>query len=116
LLERYLVRDGRKALIETLRKKNRLATAYGDVLLPKIPERLHKLSVLREIFDSHDFQKAVVFVDRLCIAQEIVDDFRDLDPVLFAGKAAIKQKDALTSTAGRKTNGSIMERPLGLRT
>jgi hypothetical protein len=35
LLERYLVRDGAKALIETLRKENSLAVAYGMYYCPR---------------------------------------------------------------------------------
>jgi len=94
MLERYLTRDGSAALRETMAKKNKLAAAFRDSL-PPIPDRLHKLGQLREVFDSHDFEKAVVFVDRVSIARRIHNAFPEFRPVMFVGKGSGDQGRAL---------------------
>jgi len=87
LLERYLSRDGSVAVKETLSKKNRrLAEAFGEMLLPMIPERMHKLDAVRDAFNTHEPQKAIVFVDRVVIADKVSELFPEMSPVLFKGK------------------------------
>jgi len=86
LLERYLTRDGSVAVRETLTGKSNLAQAFGQELLPLVPDRMHKLEAVSEIFDSHDPNKAIVFVDRVVIADKIAGLFPQMKPVVFKGK------------------------------
>jgi len=86
LLERYLTRDGSVAVRETLSGKNRLAQAFGNDLLPIVPERMHKLEAASEIFDSHEPHKTIIFVDRVIIADKVAESFPDIQAVTFKGK------------------------------
>jgi len=86
LLERYLTRDGSVAVRETLTKKNRLAEAFGDALLPVVPDRMHKLEAVNQILDSHEPRKAIIFVDRVLIADKVGTLFPQMQPVVFKGK------------------------------
>lgn len=87
LLERYLTRDGSAAVRETLTKKNRrLAEAFGEMLLPMVPDRMHKLEAVNEVLDSHEPHKAIIFVDRVVIADKVGALFPRMQPVVFKGK------------------------------
>jgi ERCC4-related helicase len=86
LMERYLTRDGSIALTETLTRKKRLAEAFGETLLPIVPDRLHKLEALNDIFTSHEPRKAIVFVNRVVIADRIGGLFPEMRPLVFKGK------------------------------
>lgn len=86
LLERYLTRDGSIAVRETLTKRNRLAEAFGETLLPVVPDRMHKLESVGEIFDTHEPHKAIVFIDRVVVADGIGELFPQMHPVVFKGK------------------------------
>ncbi|MCK4388493.1 MAG: DEAD/DEAH box helicase family protein, partial [Dehalococcoidia bacterium] len=87
LLERYLTRDGSPAVRETLTKKNRrLAQAFGEMLLPVVPDKMHKLEAVNEVIDSHEPHKAIIFVDRVIIADKVGTLFPQMQPVVFKGK------------------------------
>jgi ERCC4-related helicase len=87
LLERYLTRDGSVAVRETLTNKNRrLAQAFGEMLLPMVPEGMHKLETVNEVIDSHEPRKAIIFVDRVVIADKVGALFPQMQPVVFKGK------------------------------
>jgi len=108
---RMLVRDGVLALLESGRKKGRLARLLGlseqtfleelfkDSTSAKKEWRdvgrllqsgrcppLHKLQQLGCSFAEHDFNKAVVFVDRVVIAKALKREFPELNPVLLLGR------------------------------
>lgn len=82
-----MTRDGSIALRETLNKKNVLAEAFGEKLLPEIPHNMHKLETLRQILSTHEPRKAIVFVDRIVIADSISRLFPEMHPVVFKGKS-----------------------------
>jgi len=87
LLERYLTRDGSVAVRETLTNKNRrLTQAFGGMLLPMVPEGMHKLEAVNEVIDSHEPRKAIIFVDRVVIADKVGTLFPQMQPVVFKGK------------------------------
>ena len=58
--------DSSVAVGETLNKENDLAHAFGE-LLPIVLQRMHKLDAVRDVFDTHKPQKAIVFMDRVVI-------------------------------------------------
>lgn len=104
LLERYLTRDGSAAVRETLTKKNHLAQAFGEMLLPVVPDGMHKLAVINEIFDSHEPHKAIIFVDRVLIADKVGALFPQLQPVVFKGKRGkFDQGTALSQARDEET-------------
>ena len=73
---RMLCRDGALALDETLGRD----TVMGDVLradtLPVLTDcsPLHKLDACRDALADHDFDKAVLFVDRVAVAEQLADE------------------------------------------
>lgn len=105
LLERYLTRDGSVAVRETLTNKNcRLAQAFGEMLLPMVPEGLHKLEAVSEVIDSHEPHKAIIFVDRVVIADKLGVLFPRMQPVVFKGKRGkFDQSTALHQARGEET-------------
>ena len=92
---RWLVRDGALALKESLSKPTLLAELLKDVkpLLddPRV-RPAHKLDALIRILRDHeDFTKAIVFVDRVIVAEYIVERLRDYNPVAIYGKAKMRE-------------------------
>jgi len=99
---RILSRDGALALKETLEKENIISKLLRPIVYNDIinlgNENLHKLSSMKNILDQHDFEKAIVFVDRVVIAKRLYEEFKDLNPVLILGKihsTTQQQEDAL---------------------
>lgn len=66
--------DSSVAVRETLNKENDLAHAFIE-LLPIIPQRMHKLDAVRDVFNTHKPQKAIVFVDRVVIPSKLSEFF-----------------------------------------
>jgi superfamily II DNA or RNA helicase len=85
---RMLARDGALALEETLRRDTAMAEVMGDRLLPMIDDApdLHKLAACRDALATHEFEKAVLFVDRVCVAERLADELADYDPVVLLGR------------------------------
>ena len=85
---RMFTRDGALALIDTLKRPTDMSKVLGDVLLPLLSQcrPIHKLENLKAALTEHDFTKAIVFVDRVCIANELTKRFVDLNPVCLLGR------------------------------
>ena len=85
---RMLARDGALALAETLRRDTTMADVMGDRLLPLLSDApdLHKLEACRDALADHDFEKAVLFVDRVRVAERLADELADYDPVVLLGR------------------------------
>lgn len=85
---RMLARDGALALEETLHRDTKMADVMGDRLLPLLADApdLHKLTACRDVLDDHNFEKAVLFVDRVCVAERLADSLNDYDPVVLLGR------------------------------
>ncbi len=83
-----LSRDGALALAETLRSPTAMALLLRDDITPMLARcrPLHKLEQLKSVLTEHDFEKAIVFVDRVCIANELAKHFDDLNPVCLLGR------------------------------
>jgi superfamily II DNA or RNA helicase len=98
---RTFTRDGALALKETvLNSKTRLSKEFPEELKNKFSElrELHKIEIVENILNEHDFEKAIIFVDRVCVANKIFEKFPNLNPVLFLGRLRIgleKQKEVL---------------------
>lgn len=111
---RMFARDGALALIESLERSEndtrRRPKAMSDLLmghdLTPLLSRcrpLHKLDQLKAALAEHDFTKAIVFVDRVCIANELMKHFADLNPVRLLGRlhgGSEAQKLALEKAKG----------------
>ncbi len=87
LAQRMFVRDGALALMETVNNSSFMSTILNDLKSSLIYLRpLHKLPQLEAVLSQHDFRKAIVFVDRVIIAKELVKKFKYLNPVLLLGR------------------------------
>ena len=104
---RMLCRDGAIALKETLEKENKISALlkeeiYDDLL--KCGE-MHKLEQMEKIINQHDFDKAIVFVDRVILARRLFEKFSELNPVLLLGRihsSEDAQKKAVRDAADKK--------------
>jgi ERCC4-related helicase len=98
---RTFTRDGALALMETLNNtKTKLSREFPDEIKDKLTKlrELHKLEVVESVLNEHDFEKCIIFVDRVCVANKIFEKFRNLNPILFLGRLRIgleKQKEIL---------------------
>jgi superfamily II DNA or RNA helicase len=85
---RMLCRDGALALEETLRRD----TVMGDILredtLPVLDTcpATHKLNACRAALDEHDFEKAVLFVDRVTIAKQLNAELSEYTTTTLLGR------------------------------
>jgi len=82
--KRMLCRDGKSAIIDSLERGRLEILSYAYDKLKQVRED-HKLNALREIL-KRDFDKAIIFVDRVIIAKKIAEEFNHLNPVLLMGK------------------------------
>jgi superfamily II DNA or RNA helicase len=98
---RTFTRDGALALKETLENpRTKLSKEFPEELKARLLElrELHKIEIVENILNEHDFEKAIIFVDRVCVANKIFEKFQNLNPVLFLGRLRIgseKQKEVL---------------------
>jgi superfamily II DNA or RNA helicase len=86
---RMFTRDGALALKETLENPNtKLSKQFPEELKKELSDlrELHKIEVVENILNEHDFEKAIIFVDRVCVAEKIAERFQTLNPVLFLGR------------------------------
>ncbi len=92
---RWFVRDGALALKESLEKETILASILSHVrpLLEKPGIRpLHKLDALKRVISDHEgFSKAIVFVDRVVVAEKIAEELHYLNPVMIIGKTRLRE-------------------------
>lgn len=97
---RWFVRDGALALRESLERSQRLRS-----LVPEEARRLlysgdvrpaHKLDALERVLRDHEgFDKAIIFVDRVVIAEHIAEILSEYNPALILGRHRIDPKKAL---------------------
>ena len=85
---RMLCRDGALALEETLTS----GTTMGEVLYDRVATPLdacspvHKLERCRQALADHDFEKAVLFVDRVAVAKRLAEELADYSTVTLLGR------------------------------
>jgi superfamily II DNA or RNA helicase len=107
--KRMLARDGALALVETLRRDTVMGDKMGDRLLPILDETpdLHKLAACKDALADHDFEKAVLFVDRVCVAKRLADELAEYNPVLLLGRLhseTTEQKRAVKKAQNTETD------------
>lgn len=85
---RMFVRDGALALNETLGKGTTMSRVVGEEIYgySKTLRELHKLDQAWAVLRDHDFEKAILFVDRRCVAKKLAECFGEYNPVLLLGK------------------------------
>ena len=84
---RFLSRDGAIALKESVSKNTMLAKLlepFRNRIL-ELPD-LHKYDKLRRILENYEFEKAIIFVDRVIVAKKLYSLLRNFQPVLITGK------------------------------
>ncbi len=91
---RWFVRDGALALKESIEKETRLSAILAPIrpFLEKPGVRpAHKLEALIRVLQDHDFNKAIVFVDRVVIARYLEKTLSRYGSVAIYGKAKMKE-------------------------
>ena len=85
---RMLARDGALALADTLQRDTTMGEMMGKRLRPLLAEApdLHKLQACRDALADHDFEKAVLFVDRVSVAERLADELDAYNPVVLLGR------------------------------
>jgi superfamily II DNA or RNA helicase len=85
---RMLARDGALALAETLEGDTTMGAVMGDRLLPMLAGTvdLHKLGACRRALSDHEFEKAVLFVDRVCVAERLAAELTEYESVVLLGR------------------------------
>ncbi len=80
----FLARDGPLALKESVKRSKIMQEALADILddIENLPD-VHKLDALIRALDQHDYDRAIVFIDRVSIARIVAER---LDAVLLTGK------------------------------
>lgn len=71
---RFLVRDGALALLDSAKKDTKLGKLLKGLknLEPCVKEQpLHKFEALKRALDDHPFDKALIFIDRVIVAEEV---------------------------------------------
>ncbi len=86
----FLSRDGPLALKESLSKRSKMAELLED-LKDKVNELedLHKMVSLKRILEQHDYEKCLIFIDRVIVAKEVS---RILGAALITGKKNVEEK------------------------
>lgn len=105
---RWFVRDGAAALRESIERGKRLrdlipedvmATIFSEEVRPA-----HKLDALRRALADHEgFEKAIVFVERVGIAELLRGELSNFHPVLILGRHRIDPKEALRRARMRES-------------
>ena len=85
---RMLCRDGGVALSETLDAKTKMGELMGETLTPQLAAApdLHKLSACRAALEDHDFEKAVLFIDRVVVAKRLAAELEEYNTVTVLGR------------------------------
>ncbi|WP_338739406.1 DEAD/DEAH box helicase [Haloplanus salilacus] len=85
---RMLCRDGALALEETLRRDTVMGDVLGDDTLPLLDAcpAVHKIDACRDALADHDFEKAVLFVDRVTIAKQLDDELSEYTTATLLGR------------------------------
>jgi superfamily II DNA or RNA helicase len=85
---RMLCRDGALALEDTLRRDTVMGDLLGGDTLPLLDAcpALHKLDACRDALSDHDFEKAVLFVDRVAIAKRLTNELSEYTTATLLGR------------------------------
>jgi len=106
---RMLCRDGALALSETLHAETKMGELMREDLnadLTAAPE-LHKLSACRAALEQHDFEKAVLFVDRVVVAKQLATELDEYNTVTVLGRlrsSSEAQQQAVTQAQADETD------------
>jgi superfamily II DNA or RNA helicase len=91
---RMLCRDGALALDETLGKNTTMGKILRERIAPVLAEcrPLHKLAACRETLATYDFEKAVIFVDRVIVAHRLAEALDEYTTVSLLGRLHSSRK------------------------
>ncbi len=106
---RWYVRDGILALRESINKPTYLAELLkpfrNNIFSAKI-RPAHKLSSLLRIIRDHEgFRKAIVFIDRVVVAEYVAEKLKHMGTVVLCGKTRLREdvKNVLRKARSEKT-------------
>lgn len=106
---RMLCRDGALALAETLSKDTTMADILHDRVAPplQVCPPLHKLDACRDALADHSFEKAVLFVDRVAVAQRLATALDEYTTVSLLGRlhsSRAAQEEAVAQAQSDETD------------
>ncbi len=106
---RWYVRDGALALRETLEKKTasllpRLLEPLTSLIYHERVRPAHKLGTLiRALRDHEGFEKAILFIDRVVVAEYVARRLGEYNPVLLLGRRRVDPGKALEEARREET-------------
>lgn len=79
---------GALALEETIDGDTLMGECFGDELKPPLSrcQPVHKLEECRRVFDGHDFEKGIVFVDRVAVAEHLCSKLEGYNTIQLVGR------------------------------
>lgn len=106
---RMLCRDGALALKETLTSDTTMSELLYDRVATPLNNcpPLHKLTQCRQALSDHDFEKAVLFVDRVAVAQRLAEELSEYSTVTLLGRlhtSRCAQEDAVAEAKSEETD------------
>ncbi|NPA86688.1 MAG: DEAD/DEAH box helicase family protein [Candidatus Diapherotrites archaeon] len=86
----FFSRDAPLALKDSLNRKNRISELLGD-LKPQVfsLRDLHKFDALKRVLEQHDFEKALIFIDRVVVAKKVAEL---VGAKLISGRKKLEEK------------------------
>ncbi len=92
---RWFVRDGALALLESIENSERLADLLKDLRRDVMTVRpLHKLGSLMRVLNDHEgFEKSIIFVERVSVAEALAEKLST--DVLILGRRKVNPKEAI---------------------
>lgn len=106
---RMLCRDGALALKQTLEAETKMGTLFGDDIRPLLdacPD-LYKLQACQDALRGHDFEKAVIFVDRVAVASRLATVLDEYQTATILGRlhsGTDGQQEALEDARSSETD------------
>lgn len=105
---RMLCRDGAIALEETLTN----STTMGELLYDRVASKLancpplHKLKACRQALSEHEFEKAVIFVDRVTIATRLAEELSGFSTVTLLGRLHTSRREQQEAVSAAKSDST----------
>lgn len=110
-----LSRHGALALEETLENGTVMGECFGDELTPQLArcQPAHKFEQCQRVLDGQDFEKAIVFVDRVAVAEHLcsrLDGYRTVQLVGRQRSSHAEQERVLERAGNEDTDVIVATR------
>ncbi len=106
---RWFARDGAASLWETYRKPGsklrKLLSGLEPLLFHPSVRPAHKMEALKRVLADHEgaYEKAIIFVDRIVIAELIARELKEYSPAMILGRRRINPYEAIMRARSPET-------------